>query len=662
MKNTSKSILGDGLLAVASLLLTSMAYLYAHRLLPPERALGAGTALWQIIVALLFVALAGGIGERVLGSCVVRGLVRFSLSTGLGLWILSTAILMVGALVGTNLVAFGGLAVICLLIACRAVPAWLSNTSELPGALAGKYTVAIAFAVGFILLMALAYALAPPMAFDSLVYHLAIPSAYLQQGHIRFQPDTMFWGMPQVTEMLYLAVMRFAGVGSATVLAVMIGAITLIGVLGFTRSIFSDSAAWTAVAALVGGEAIVSSLSSGYVDWLSMLFGWSAMTTLTLWFKAQDRRMLALCGLFCGAALGTKYSAGVILIACMVALVLFQERGHWRSTLLNIFWLGLAAAAASSPWWIKNALAVGNPFYPFFVPSGAMDRLRLDFYQKVPIWRDWQAVILLPWQATFLGIDGKEGFSASIGPLLVSLSTLAWINWPSKTADQKRAIQVAGIMTFTCFVLWAVASRISGFLVQTRLYFVFFPTWAVLAGAGMHAVQDLKVANLRFGLLVRALVLLMVALEVLSLAADFAARNPGLYVLRGEDSHSYLTRNLGPYSLAMQAIGDLPPRGRTLMLWETRGYYCLPQCDSDEVIDRWYHDATLHGSPDAIIKAWHDQGYTHLLVFDWGREYVQEHDYPQERTMHWSVLDATLRSLSIEKQIGEDAYTLYAIP
>ncbi len=345
----------------------------------------------------------------------------------------------------------------------------------------------------FILCESLAVALAPPMEWDTLTYHFALPNAYLQNGHITYLADTMFWGMPQLTEMIYLPAIRIAGIEAAAVTGVLVGAVALLGLLGYVKSKFNNVAAWTAVAAVLAGGSLSWSLATGYVDWMGLLFGWSALAALTHWLEKQDRRMLILAGLFCGGAIGTKYSAGVVLIGAILVLGLMPRHQGWKTFISNIFILGLTAAITSSPWWIKNFLGTGNPFYPFLFPSGAMDQIRLNIYEKAPAWRDWRAVILLPWQATFLGIGGKEGFSADIGPLLVGLSPLAWINWKSRSQAQRTAILTAAIITAAGFVLWAVGSRISGLLIQTRLYFAFFAAWAVLAGAGMDAIWNLKI-------------------------------------------------------------------------------------------------------------------------------------------------------------------------
>jgi 4-amino-4-deoxy-L-arabinose transferase-like glycosyltransferase len=662
MEKPSSRTLTYGLLALASMLLSSVGYLYGHKLLNPNAVTGAVSAIWQVLVAAIWLSLAGGLGERLLGDSVPRGLVRLGLAAALGVIVLSLGTLLVGATIGTTFVV--GLAELVLVAALvfRAMPAWWRNLVELPLSLDRRYEKSLALGVLIVLVLGLASSLAPPTEFDTLVYHLSLPLAYVQHGRVLYLPDTMFWGMPQLTEMLYVPLMSLAGAQAAAVFILLIGAVSLATLLGYSRSLFGNAAAWTSVVALVIGENLAHSLSTAYVDWMSIFFGIAALVALHLWRQEQNRKMLLLSGIFCGGALGTKYTAGVLLIGVLVTLVIDRRGRPVRAVMSSILVVALGVIVITIPWWIKNTLATGNPFYPFFFASGAMDQYRLDFYQKVPVRQDWRAVALLPWQATFWGIDGKDGFATSIGSLLIGLSPLAWVSWHSRSEAQKLAIRSSAIITLGGFVIWAVASRISGLLIQTRLYLAFFPAWAVLAGAGFDAVAGLSSRTVRFGRLLIVLIAAMFGLSLFSMLTNSVSRNPALYILRQEDEKSYLFRTLGAYAAAMDAVNQLPTDAQVLMLWETRGYYCQPRCDSDEVIDRWYDDARLYGTGQAIVQAWHAQGYTELLVYNLGMDFVRTYYNPEDQQMHWSMLTQTLKDLPVEQQIAGGSYTLYRIP
>ena len=540
----------------------------------------------------------------------------------------------------------------------KSIGNWIRHLAYIKTIVSGKYETAIAVMAALLFLMHFITALAPPIMFDTLVYHFTLPRAYLQLGQIQYIADNMFWGMPQITEMLYVLAMRFAGVESAALVTLLIGLTAILGMAGYIAKRFGKIAAWTAVAALLAGETLTIALSSGYIEWTIVLFGWAIFASLDHWVESQDRNSLILCGMLCGAALGSKYTAGIILLGCLATMTFLPVSQTRKQRLSNMLTVVGFAILFSLPWWVKNAFFTGNPFYPFFFPAGAMNEFRLFNYQHVPVWGNWNSVILLPWQATIWGVEAKEGFSASIGAILVGLSPLAWMGWKSRTNAQQNSIKIAISLVFVGFAVWAVGSRFSGLLIQSRLFFGIFPAWAILAGAGMDSIWNLRAANIRFGRVASALVLLILGFNLFATWTEFIVRAPLAYVIRQEDKQGYLLRNMGTYAIAMETIQSLPANSRVLMLWEARGLACWPKCDADEVIDRWYDDVNTYQTPEKILASWQKKGYTHLLLNQAGADFVRPRE-PRLTTDDWEKFETLLTRLGPPKIIAN--YALYEI-
>jgi hypothetical protein len=197
-------------------------------------------------------------------------------------------------------------------------------------------------------------------------------------------------------------------------------------------------------------------------------------------------------------------------------------------------------------------------------------------------------------------------------------------------------------------------------LIQSRLYFAIFPAWALLSGAGLDALWSLRAGGIRFGRLASALALFMFGLNTFAVGKDVILRDPLRYLLRLENSADYLQRNMGSYSAAMRVIDDLPAQSHVLFLWEARGFYCQPRCDSDEAIDRWFHDASLRDNALEMAEAWRAEGFTHMLIYNQGAEFIRAQD-SRPGTNDWTLLDQTLALLPVERRIG-GAYTLYRLP
>jgi hypothetical protein len=313
----------------------------------------------------------------------------------------------------------------------------------------------------------------------------------------------------------------------------------------------------------------------------------------------------------------------------------------------------------ASPWLIKNLVATGNSLYPFLIPAGAMTRERLALYQGGAFDISWIDTILLPLQATIIGIEGGPGFSASIGPLLLVLGIFACFRIYDEKPKYKLIIRAALWVAVLGMLIWMTASRTSGLLSQTRLYAVFFPAFTVLSASGFGSISKLDIPDVRLGRVVSAVVLLVVGLNLVQIAV-IVTRSGALDFLVGSlSSRDYLERNLGWYSPAMDAIRELPHGSKILMLWEPRGYYCIPNCDSDEVIDRWRVDFNRYKNESSILDAWREAGFSHLLFHNSGADFIRSDD--DRYTQHeWDALDILLSKLPLEQEFG-GVYTLYSV-
>jgi len=691
MNNNSKEPLAPllpGTLGTLILLAVILAYTYTHKPFSPDELLSLLVMAWRVIVVAAIISLGGGIGVLLLKQTGTRPAVsRAVIQAALGLGLLGTLTLIVGSTAGLSIWLWAAILLAGIVLLRKQIKSWWQAWSGLrPVWLESSgLEKAIAVFVFFLLAINFFIALAPPFSFDALTYHFSIPKTYLLDGRISYLPANMYSGMPELVEMLYTLAMRFGGAEAAALLGWGMGLLALVGILDFVRTRFSLKAAWIAVACLLAGETLTSSLAWGYVEWPVILYGTAILILLSTWknlptenpsrssllrgekpnFTSGEHRTtrtqtLLLAGVMAGMALAIKYTNGILMIAG--ALVILGEARSRRLKGLLADWaiFGGMVLLVMSPWLVKNLVTTGNPVYPFLFPSGAMDAIRLDFYQHNPIYGNWLEMLLLPWQATVWGVESKAGYSASIGPLLLGLSLLAWIGWRKRPDEQKRTASTALIIVVTCFVIWAVASRMASQLIQTRLYVSMLPAWALLAGMGYEAIAKQETRGIRFERLAGALALLALSFNAYQGGTAFLRRNSLDAALGIMGPSEYLAISLGDTAAAMETINDLPDSSKVLMLWETMDYYCLPNCDGDEIIDRWHHDRRLYGSAEAIRTSWQEQGYTHLLVNDWGLDFVQGEDNPHYTAEDWEMLERLLASLPAPTEIGED-YRLFEI-
>jgi hypothetical protein len=536
--------------------------------------------------------------------------------------------------------------------------------------------------------MAFVISLSPPLAFDALVYHLALPRLYLQAGRIYYVPQIMFWGMPQTGEMLYTWGMGLAGEQTAALIGWGFGFLTLIGLAGALQAYVSRRVAWVAVASLIAGYTLAVSLSWAYIDWLMGLWGFCFFLSILQWRFTQNDRSLMGAGAFAGFAFATKYTGGLLALIGIFLLGrdTLQRRNSVRdsSQRYTIFlrrllvFCGPAGLIALS-WLLKNTLATGNPLYPLIFPAGAMDAVRLSLYQSVPTWGGWQDAIFLPLRATYWGVEGAAGYGASIGPLLLGLGLPALMGLflpsllpqPGVERDAESAldlslipplkltISTAGWIALLGILVWSLAGRITGYLLAARLYYDLFPAFAVMAGTGMLVLDGFRTPQVRFGRVASAMLLLVLALNFYHVASTSVKKDAAAYLMGLSSRQQYLEQNLGVYAAAMQTVNQLPPGSRVLMIWETRSYYCLPNCTPDEVLDRWRTDIAHLKDPQAVLQSWRAAGFTHILYYRLGADFLKSEDV-NFSGMDWAQLDGMLAQLPQVENI-HDAYQLYRI-
>jgi len=642
-------------------------YYVIHKPMSPGLAFSLVRLAWQVGIALAIISVAGGIGRRFLSKISLHPLAALALQAGFGFGLLSLAMLAAGY-AGLFKPLFTGLGLLVLgVLFWRDILSWWSNwralrtlwqSSDWFGRSVGGLVLLI---LGFTLLTALA----PPLKFDALVYHLALPRHYLLAGRMVYVPQIMFWGMPQTAEMLYTWAMSLGGEPAAVVLGWLVGLVALLGLLGLTIDRLGVGPAWASLAALICGFTLSTGLAWGYNDWWVLLFGLGFLISLSLWLEGHSTGLLALAGLFAGIALSTKYTAGILLICGGVVILWnWKSLGSGFRPLKPLFQFGLPAVLVVIPWLLKNWLATGNPFYPIVFPAGAMSSLRLALYQGGEVWGNWLDFVLLPVRSTLMGIEGGPGYNASIGPLLVGLGLAAVLSWPALDERQRLLVRLSTLVTLTGFLVWMVAGRFSSYLLQPRLYLSFFSALAVLAGAGYAGFSRFNLSGVRLGRVAGFLVLLVLGLNTFETGLQAIKQGAAKAVLGLSTPDQYLADNLGWFGPAMQSLNKLPAGSRVLMLWEARSLYCLPVCEPDEVIDRWLRDlyegrASTPASPEEILQSWKETGYTHLLFHKLGADFIRSQS-PGNQAGDWQALEALLRRLHLVQNFG-DTYLLYRI-
>ena len=678
--------------AVLSLAALLAAYYYFHKPITPAQAVSLAGVAADAGVAALLTVLGGSLGRR----CLSSGAFDFGpagagrrvvVEVALGWGLIGLALLVLGLARLYYSLALWALVLAALAALWRDARGWLADLGQVLRGLVlpeggGRASVTVpAVYVGFILAAGGLRALAPPLMWDALVYHLTLPKLYVQNHGLQLQADFLFTGMPQLTEMLHTAAMLLRGSvagNAAQALGWVFGAAVALGLAVCAADWLG--ARWSALApaVLFSSFTLALSLAWAYGELLPMVMSLAVLIALRQWLHTRGWPWLLLAGILAGLATGCKYTAAVVPVAGAAVIVWGQlgrpraVRMRWQSLLNTLLPPGiflLAAGLTFAPWLLKNWAFTGNPFYPLAFPAGYMDALRLWFYSRPDLAdRNLLSAALIYLRATFFGLQGMissdgKSYDATLGPLSVCLLMGAVVGWRRLAAPVRRELALVAVFAAAGYVVWVGLSFVSAFAVQARLFFAIFPALALLGAGGAAALAEFDTPGVRLSVIVRAVLALVLALCAWETLVDWVRQNPLAYLTGAQTAADYRRANLGWYAVAVEHVNALPAGARVEFLWETRSLECTDpaRCDPDVVIDRWWHLRRTLKMTDAILERWKAQGFTHVLIYDTGANFVQtQADNPFEPG-DWAELQTLRSRLSLVEKLG-DAYSLYALP
>jgi len=420
---------------------------------------------------------------------------------------------------------------------------------------------------------------------------------------------------------------------------------------------------WLAAAVLLAIPSAWMLSGWAYVEWITMFSGLASLVII-ISPEVEGREPLstpAIAGLFAAFAFAVKYSTAGLLIGLVLAA--------WSSSrsFRNVGIFITAATVGSLPFLLKNWIFTGNPVYPFFFNGRFWDASRAFWYSRFGTGLDIPSLLLAPIHATIGGIEGGEvvgfpAYSATIGPLLLVLIPLVLLRRES-TNPGRRALTAIALVAGGGYLIWLVQMASSTLLVQTRLLMPVFPMFAILAVAGLHALErwpgwGRSAAFVLSGLM--AVVFGVTAYEYLVITADAA---PLRVILGVETRDSYRLRKLGGYYIAIDEVNQLPDGSVIRFLWEPRSFDCREGvvCEPDALLDQWWRARLDGDTPEELQAAWRQEGVTHILLFNDGAHAAQAAATDPLSPADWDALALLTGSLLEPVWDDLEGYTLYAL-
>ena len=493
-------------------------------------------------------------------------------------------------------------------------------------------------------------ALAPPTAKDTLLYHFALPKAYIAQGSNAFVEGNIASYLALGGEMHNVWAMLLgrlldvrAGEAAAGAVNWMFFPLLLATVFGWARELnVSRPMSLVSVLMIAAVPTAYHVASSAYIDLQLALYVTLAIYTLTRWWKDEQSGWLIFAAVFLGASLSIKLTS-VFVFAALALVIAFRARSvkehSGSSGAVLSYGMGalLLAFLIASPWYLRTWKATGSPVFPFYMsmwkgeaPGWDVQRSNLFQGMNSQYGGENKSVVdyaAAPWNLSVTAQpELPEFFDGVLGvAFLAGLPVLIWALWKfDLPVEAKIGTAVAGIM----YLFWLFSSQ------QLRYLLPILPVLAistVLSTETIFGRDQTARSAAKWSLVAAATAGLSVSL------AWFLQTGPVRVVLGGETRDDYLTRNLDYYPYYQYLNTETPEDTRIWLIDMRRDTYNL---DRLAISDYLFEDWTLRNivwstrslpEMKAQVAAMNVQYILtrHDFLFDYGRSTLVDDKKPR---------------------------------
>lgn len=585
-----------------------------------------GRLYWQEFLLLsVILLLTFALGRKILKLLKVRidsFLEESIFSIGLGLGGLSYIILALGFL---GLLYTWAANLLILVLALLLVPEIKEILLKIKGKIqdlskiqASAWSIFLSSIIAIAILLNLIGALVPPIFFDALTYHLAVPFNYIQHHRIVPIPYNFYSNFPLTIEMIYGVAMLLQSDILAKLINFSMGILIMFAVYTFSRKYFTNNRIALLAATIFYTIPMVGTMSStAYIDLGFTLFNILAIFTLIHWFSNNKKRWLILSGIFCGLSLGTKYTGAFTFIILIMGIVIKSLIDKKRLLLIikSILAFSAISIAIFLPWAIKNFAFTGNPVYPalYNIFGGRnwdinCNQRLLTEVRRPGMGYQLRNYLVLPWNLTMYDQHFAPGGPFGIlGPLFLAFLPLLLF-----FRNIGRPLKYLILFSISYFILWAFSTQV------TRHLLPIFPLLSV-----MVAYILLQLVGTRKVYTKVIIVLFLVTTLLTNLFHTFAVKHcfqdPIPVVFGGESKENYLRRAVrnSPYGVIFYVNRYLSgiPTTKILFIGETRTHYCQPRYIASTALSLTpiIELTRLSNSPRDLLSQFKKQKITHVL-------------------------------------------------
>ena len=457
----------------------------------------------------------------------------------------------------------------------------------------------------------------PETGNDALCYQLHIPKLFVRYHATRPLPMEINSYMPFGMNYLYAVGLLFGKVAVAKSFHWIMAVLTGISLLSFVRRVTGNSLwGWLSATAWMVTPAVLNQITSTYVDAAAAFYVFLAFFLLLQFFEAQDPRFLFFVGFCAGMTISIKIITAAFIAPFWILWfirnsVLFRK----KIFLLLCFFLS-GAFLACGYWFVRNAMAVGNPVFPYFGHFfGTADFSDMSRYLSIGLSRSLIHFIVIPLYLTFK--PAVFGWNHWLGPCyLLLLPFVLWGVW------KNGAVRLGGIFLLLYSGGWFLLAQSVRYLVPALPLYLLIGFWGL---SDFLESRPKLLPFVRLGFF--AVYLGLFGLGVYHYRFDFK-------FLTGSWTEDQYLRSLErSYPVTRWMKGHLPRTAKIFLVDEIRQFY-FEQLTERE---RFLFLKTDYGKtdPSTWIAFLKKHGYSYVLVMRPARGPI---DIRSLRTIIWDKL------------------------
>ncbi|MCK5595466.1 phospholipid carrier-dependent glycosyltransferase, partial [bacterium] len=316
------------------------------------------------------------------------------------------------------------------------------------------------------------------------------------------------------------------------------------------------------------------------------------------WSSKNGIVWLILAGIFCGFAIGTKYTGALYFILPALVLIVFftiqKKENVIKNMCKSMFLFILFASLTFSPWLIKNLIYTQNPVYPLFYNIfGGID-WNAELVQRFARFHISKDMNIL----SIVSLSWKVPLNNQVSVILLILPLLFFIRLD-------RNIKILISYTILVFILWTFFThRIIRFLLPC------LSVWSLLAAYTLVNFKKSKIAS-------RVLYLLVIGFLCWNTFKFAATVGFNFFdVAYGKETkEEFLLKNFYQYDAFKFINEELPEDSKILFIGENQGFYCdrdyvgSSPLDLNDIVEI----SNASENPRIIYAKLNDMGITHIL-------------------------------------------------